>query len=170
MNKFVFIFIAQFIFSPLLYAGDSLSDFENKYECKIIEKGFNEEDIVKLDTKDYVIAWCDKNPNKKRAEYTYNLIIFYKNKKHDFASCPNFIEISRMTVLSLLGEKKPVIIYEDEGIATLDKFWNVESNPTNLLKNLKGVRATGTGLHIGWWDAGQIIYCHDGKWISSGYH
>ena len=98
---------------------------------------------------------------------SYDLIVLTARDDHEWRACPKVLKLDLYGVHPLWIERNPKPYGET---FALSQFWVAKS----LIEETEYVDseapADGHALLYGDFFAGQILYCHEGRWVMSGYH
>lgn len=115
-------------------------------------------------TPEYMIFWCKKND-----EYGFYDLLAFNLKSDIWESCGNYIPVQSTRTMPIWVEKDP----KPYGRSIhLNEFWYVDGKTNeNKDRSLSAMDTITEGsFNYGFFDSGQILYCHSGKWAMYGYH
>lgn len=154
------------IFSFVAVANEvglkQVADAAKSNSCEIVIPGGANSSF--LLTPEYMIFWCKKND-----EYGFYDLLAFNLKSVKWESCGSYIPVQSSRPMPIWVEKNPKPYGKS---IHLNEFWYVgeraDENKVGYL--LAKDTVTEGSFNYGFFDLGQILYCHSGKWAMYGYH
>ena len=153
--------------SPLIVAANEndfqkVSDAAASNNCELdISEEVNSPFLL---TPEYMIFWCKKNGG----DGYYDLLAFnFKSDKWE--PCGSYIPVQSFNTMPIWVEKTPKPYGRN---VHLNEFWYIDERNNDNENNYLLAQDTVIegSFNYGFFDQGQILYCHNGKWSMYGYH
>lgn len=112
------------------------------------------------------VAWCEAEAGEAGP---YGLLVVLASGRHAWTACPAYVPLHEYQPLpffeltTLPDPKLGSIPLDQYWYVTADSWWNPEPVAA-------GRPPSGLAIHLHAGDAGNLILCHSGRWIMTGYH